>query len=363
MADVRGSAIVEWPTGVDTDAVPPEESTVTSDRSPADARPTLLILGANGRLGTAAACAFAAAGWRVLAQVRRVANADLAAIATPLAVPLDDTATLAAAASGASVVLHAVSPVYTRWEAEAMPALHAGLAVAERLGAHFMFPGNVYNFGASMPALLTEDTPQRPSTRKGEIRVDMERTIAARVAGGRFTASVLRAGDFFGSGSGSWFDLAIAKSLRAGRLAYPGPLDLPHAWAYLPDLARAFVRVAEQPAHPAFASRHFEGHTLTGRQLLDGIEAAAIALGIAPARGLRRSGIPWRLIRLAGLVVPSWFELAQMAYLWTVPHALVGRRLAALPGPPLVATPLAAALRDALVALEPASFVRTAPAL
>jgi len=336
---------------------------MTTDRSSADTRPTVLILGANGRLGTAAARAFAAAGWRVLAQVRRNAGADLAAVAMPLAVALEDTATLAAAAHDARVVLHAVSPVYTRWEAEAMPALHAGLALAEQLGAHFMFPGNVYNFGASMPARLTEDTPQRPSTRKGEIRVDMERTIAARAAGGRFTASVLRAGDFFGSGSGSWFDLAIAKSLRAGKLVYPGPLDRPHAWAYLPDLARAFVRVAQQPGHPAFACRHFEGHTLTGRQLLDGIEGAATELGIAPARGLRRGGIPWGFIRIAGLVVPGWRELAQMAYLWTVPHALDGRSFAVLPGGPIVATPLADALRDALVALEAAPRERAVPAL
>ena len=34
-------------------------------------RPTVLVLGANGRFGAAAVNAFAAAGWRVLAQLRR----------------------------------------------------------------------------------------------------------------------------------------------------------------------------------------------------------------------------------------------------------------------------------------------------
>jgi nucleoside-diphosphate-sugar epimerase len=249
-------------------------------------------------------------------------------------------------------VVHAVNPVYTRWDAEAMPGLQAGIAVAERLGAHFMLPGNVYNFGEQMPALLREDTPLRPSTRKGEIRVEMERRIAERAAGGKFTASVARAGDFFGGGTGNWFDQAIVKSLRAGKLVYPGPLDLPHAWAYLPDLARAFVRVAEQREHAAFATWHFEGHTLTGQALLDGIEAAAADLGLAPAGGFRRGGMPWGLIGAVGLLVPVWRELARMAYLWRVPHALDGHRLAALPGPPLVATPLAAALRASLLALD-----------
>ena len=83
---------------------------------------------------------------------------------------LADMAALVREAAGASVVLHAVNPAYDRWEAEALPALRNGLAVAEQLDAHFMLPGNVYNFGAQMPPLLRADTPQRPTTRKAEIR-------------------------------------------------------------------------------------------------------------------------------------------------------------------------------------------------
>ena len=45
---------------------------------------------------------------------------------------------------------------------------------AERLGATFMLPGNVYNFGTGMPARLDETTPERPSTEKGRIRRALE---------------------------------------------------------------------------------------------------------------------------------------------------------------------------------------------
>ena len=314
-------------------------------------RPTVLILGANGRLGVAAAQAFDAAGWHVLAQLRRDPAPALPTGAKPLRIALTDVAALADAAAGASVVVHAVSPVYTRWEAEALPALRCGLGVAERLGAHFMLPGNVYNFGAAMPALLREDTPFRPSTRKGEIRVEMEALMAQRAAAGGLTASVLRAGDFFGSGSGSWLDLAIVKSLRAGKLVYPGPLDVPHAWAYLPDLARAFVSVAAQPQHAPFSGWHFEGYTLTGAELLAAVEVAAAGLGLAPPRGFRHGSLPWGVIGAVGVVVPMWRELARMAYLWRVPHALDGRRLAALPGSGPRQTPLGVALRESLLAL------------
>lgn len=327
-------------------------------------RPTVLILGANGRLGCAAAHAFDKAGWQVLAQTRREPSPFLPKAVRVLRMDVRDVNALTTAASGASVLLNAINPPYTKWEAEALPSLCAGLDVAERLRAHFMLPGNVYNFGDSMPPLLHEDTPQCPSTRKGEIRVEMEALMAQRAMSGGFAASVLRAGDFFGAGTGSWLDLVIIKALRAGKLVYPGPLDVSHPWAYLPDLARAFVRVAVQPASTGFHTWNFNGYTLTGNELLAAIEAAATSLGLRPTRPYRHAGMPWGLIRAGGLLVPMWRELAAMAYLWKVPHGLAGNRLAALDGVPDHATPLVMALSNSLQALgfsTPVALVETNP--
>jgi nucleoside-diphosphate-sugar epimerase len=311
--------------------------------------PTALILGANGRFGGAATRAFADAGWAVIAQARR-APAALPARARHLAVELGDTAALAAAARGASVVVYAVSPAVTRWHTEALPLARLAMDAAQRLGARFMLPGNVYNFGAGMPALLREGTPQQADTRKGRIRCAIEAEMAVRADHG-LNSIVIRAGDFFGAGTGSWLDLAIAKSLATGKLVYPGPLDVPHAWAYLPDLARSFVAAAvRSQALPAHARLHFAGHTLTGTALLDAIERAAPALGIEPARGFRRAGLPWPVIRLGGLVVPAWRELAEMAYLWQVPHALDGSAMRSALGA-LPQTDIDTALRHALAEL------------
>lgn len=315
------------------------------------ARPTVLILGANGRLGCAAALAFDATGWRVRAQVRHEPSPQLPSAAHVLRMGLTDAAEIAASAADASVVVHAVNPVYTRWEAEALPALKVGLEVAARLHAHFMLPGNVYNFGAGMPPVLREDTPQQPNTRKGEIRVQMETLMAQRASAGGFATSVLRAGDFFGASTGTWLDLVIVKSLRAGKLVYPGPMDLPHAWAYLPDLARAFVRVAAQKPANGVSTWHFQGHTLTGAELLTAIETAAAGLGMVRPQGYRHGRMPWSVIRAGGLLVPMWREVATMSYLWTVPHRLDGSRLAALGDGAQYSTPLAVAMSDGLSSL------------
>jgi nucleoside-diphosphate-sugar epimerase len=310
---------------------------------------TVLVLGANGRFGTAAVHVFAAAGWRVLAQVRRAPASPLPPRAEAVELALADIGALATRAAGARVVVYAVNPLYTRWDEEALPLFRQGLDLAQRLGATFMLPGNVYNFGEGMPARLNEDTPERPSTPKGRQRCAMEAELAARCTQG-LNGVVIRAGDFYGSGSGSWFDLAIVKSIAKGRLVYPGPLDVAHAWAYLPDLARAFVAAASLTPEPGLRRFHFAGQKLTGRELLQEIEAAADDLGLRPAAGFKRGGVPWGLMRALGVVVPMWREVARMSYLWRVPHALDGAALERAVGP-LPATPLRAALRQSLLDL------------
>ncbi len=342
-------------------------------------KPTVLILGATGRIGTAAAEAFDAAGWSVVAQSRRTPSAAWPRRARPLVADLSDIDGIAQQATGASVVLHAVNPPYAAWDREALPALAHGLDIAEQLQARLLLPGNVYNFGESMPPRLTPDTPFRPSTRKGELRCEMEAQMQRRAEQGRVRSTVLRAGDFFGTGRGNWFDRVITKDLARGRVTYLGPLDREHAWAYLPDLARAFVAIgkhelarrdtAAAASEPALSARRrssrqafevftFAGTTVTGGQLLDAIESAARELRVTGAEQLQRRSFPWALIRASGLVVPMFRELARLQYLWTVPHALDGAALAAAIGP-VPSTPLSTAVRDSLIELglapQPAS--------
>ena len=309
-------------------------------------RPAVLILGANGRFGLAAAQAFDAAGWTVHAQVRRDAAPGMPARARLVRAAVADLPALLAGADAPSVVVHALNPIYTRWDEEALPLARAGMDLAERLGAHFMLPGNVYNFGAAMPALIDEATAQRPTTAKGRLRAEMEAELVRRAEAGRLRSTVITAGDFFGAGTGSWFDQVVVKSIAGGKLVYPGPLDVVHAWAYLPDLARAFVAAAGTEALP-FERFHFAGHALTGAEFLAATERAAASLGLAPTRGWRHGAMPWAVVRAVGLVMPLWRELARMSYLWRVAHALDGRKLAArCPG--LATTPIDAALASSL---------------
>ncbi len=317
---------------------------------------TVLVLSARGRFGLAATRAFAADGWRVVAQIRPGAKAPDCAGVEWLPVAVDDTAALVQAAQSAEVVVHALNPLYTQWETQVMPLLDGGLRVARQLQALLMLPGNVYNFGAGMPRLLAEDTPQQAHTRKGKIRIAMEQRMQQAATAGGVRSVVIRAGDFFGSGTGSWFDLTLAKDITRGKMTYHGALDVPTAWAYLPDMANAFVRAAgkllEAPHRFApFETFHFKGHSLTGGEWAEQLADVAWDNGWLPPDGqLKIAALPWALLKAGGLLVPMWRELSEMRYLWQTPHALSGDKLAALIGPE-PHTPLPVAVQFALQGL------------
>ena len=310
---------------------------------------SVLIIGANGRLGQVLASAFAQAGWQVAAQVRRGPRMPARPGTRFVRAPLGDPGALAEETGRADVVVHAANPPYTRWQRESMLLAQGAIDTARRLRAVLMFPGNVYNFGARMPEVLDESTPQAATARKGRLRVEVEQTLREAARGG-LRVAVLRAGDFFGGpGRGAWFDLMLVKSLRAGRVVYPGRTDVVHAWAYLPDLAAAFVMVAERRAGLGqYEVLHFSGHAVTGARMIECIGAAARKLGlIRPDAPLKVGGVPWLLLRAGGSLVPMWREVAELRYLWYVPHRLSGDRLHGLIGS-VPHTPLERAVEEAL---------------
>ena len=311
---------------------------------------TVLILGAAGRIGQVLTAAFADAGWQVRAQARKALPDALVNHPRVQAVRCDatDRPALIQAAQGASVVVNALNPLYTEWDRLALPLADVALQVARASGALLMLPGNVYNFGRELPPLLSSTTPERGDTPKARIRIEMEARLAAAALEG-VDSVVIRAGDFFGGpGTGTWLDMAMTSKLAKGQFVYPGNPGIAHAWAYLPDLAQTFVRVAEKRAELAgHHSLHFKGHTLTGNEFKAATETL---LG----RPLRSGSMPWWLMRLAAPFAPMLREVLAMRYLWERPHALDDSALRALIGR-VPHTPLPQALRATLGAPDQSS--------
>jgi nucleoside-diphosphate-sugar epimerase len=316
-----------------------------------------LIIGVTGGIGGAAALALQRHGWRVRALTRDRARATQRfARLEPVGWrqvewcqgDAMDRAAMIAAAKDAQLILHGANPPrYRNWRGLALPMLEHAIDAAKASGARLVLPGNVYNFAPDIGELVAETAGQRPATRKGAIRVEMEQMVA-RAADQGVRSLVLRAGDYFGPDApSSWFQNALVRPGHpVRRVTYPGPLEIGHSWAYLPDLAEALALLAERDAMLApVETMHFAGHVLAdGHEM---VRAIARAAGLAP---LPAGTLPWRLIAMLAPIVPLFRELSELRYLWLRPLHLDNSKLVRLIGPE-PHTPLEDAVQRTLIGL------------
>ncbi|MGL4239328.1 epimerase [Tabrizicola sp.] len=258
---------------------------------------TALVLGSSGGFGGQAALALQAAGWRVSRYKR---GTDMAA-----------------AAKGAQLIVNGLNPpAYHNWD-KLIPEITASVIAAGRAsGATVLVPGNVYPYGKE-PGPWGPDTPHRPVSRKGRIRAVMEESYRTAAESGGPRVILLRGGDFLlpEAPQMPMNRMILAKAAK-GRITALGDPDALHAYAYLPDMARAAVGLVELGDKlPAYADIPFAGHAFTVNDLAD--------------RVARLSGRPTKVRRFPlwffALASPFWElarELREMLYLSSYPHQL-----------------------------------------
>lgn len=312
---------------------------------------TALILGATGGIGGAVARNLVRRGWQVRALARTTDVGRRGGIDWRRGDALDAEA-VRRAAEGVGLIVHGVNPPgYRHWNRLVLPMMENTIAAARAAGgARVLLPGTVYNYGPDACALarIFEEAPQRPLTRKGRIRVEMERRLEEATARGEIRTLIVRAGDFFGpQAGGNWFGQVLVKAGRAPDvLTYPGRAGVGHQWAYLPDVAETMARLVERDDLPDFARFHMDGQWDA-----DGTQMIAALRRVLNVPGMPVKPLPWTLMRLASPLVPLFRELMEMRYLWQQPVRLDNARLRALLGEE-PRTPLDEAVRATLVGLR-----------
>jgi nucleoside-diphosphate-sugar epimerase len=301
--------------------------------TPSASAPIALILGLSGAIGGAIAERLAMRGYRI----RSLSRTEPSAAKHHFAVDWIkgdalNKADVVAAASGATLIVHAVNPPgYAKWREVGIPMLRHTISAATVSGATILFPANIYVFSPASGALVTEATPMSPKTRKGQVRLEMELLLADAAASRGVRTIAVRAGDFFGPGvTGSWFPQALAKGGRSAKvlrdLTKPG---VGHTWAYVPDLAETFARLVDRRETLAtYELVNFQGHwTDPGRAMA---EAAQRVIGRAD---LAIKPFPWVTMYLGAPFVTFLREAIEMLWLWQHPLRLDNRKLERLIGP------------------------------
>ncbi|MDO3701186.1 NAD-dependent epimerase/dehydratase family protein [Micromonospora sp. C28SCA-DRY-2] len=273
-----------------------------------------VIVGA-GPVGSATARLLADRGERVRLVTRRGGGPEHPGVER-VAADATDAERLAELTTGAVALYNCANPAYHRWTTDWPPLAGALLTAAERGGAVLATVGNHYGYGP-VDAPMTESTPLRPNSVKGQVRVRMWTDALAAHRAGRVRVTEVRGSDYLGAGAQSLVTMLVLPRVAAGRRALvPADLDAPHSWTYVGDVARTLVAVAGDergwgrpwhvPSPPAVSIRE--------------LATRAATLAGAPAPRLTR--MPGPVLWLGGLFDPTAKEMREVAYQFERPFLL-----------------------------------------
>jgi nucleoside-diphosphate-sugar epimerase len=282
----------------------------------------IAIFGAAGAIGPVVAPELLARGHRVRLVGRQAARLQaLAPGAEIIAADLMDPAGASAAAKGMDAILYAVGVPYNHFELHP-PMMRTTLDAAKAAGVkRLIHISNVYPYGRPQTAHVGEAHPLATHTRKGTWRKIQEGLVLDAHDPAGLRTLVLRPADFYGPTAANGMADYALRSIKAGKPAdLLGPIDTPHEWVYVPDLAPVIADLFERP--DAFGT----AYNVAGAGILT-VREFATKLFAAAGKPLRFRVAGPVLLNVMGMFNPVMRELVEMRYLSETPVLLDDTKL------------------------------------
>ena len=163
------------------------------------------------------------------------------------AADLSDSANAARAAAGVDTIFYTVGVPYPQFEQH--PKLsRVALAAAAAAGVrHFVHVSTVYPYGVPQQEFVSESHPRNPKAFKGRMRKEQEDLVLAANNPKGMRTTILRAPDFYGPDAELSYVRAIFDAaLKGGTANVIGPIDTPHEFIFVPDLAETLIALSEK---------------------------------------------------------------------------------------------------------------------
>lgn len=269
-----------------------------------------VVLGGGGGAGSTIVRALAATQHRVRA-VNRGGDAAVPEDAERLAADITTPEGAARAVAGSAVVYMAAQPAYHRWPQEFPDMLTTVLDAVAAVDARLVMVDNLYMYGPG-PTRLTEDLPEPGGTRKGDVRAELSRMLREAHAAGKARIAIGRASDYYGpaADNSGITAVAIGPAAAGKTIRWMGSLDRRHSVAYLPDIARAYVTLGDEPKADGETWILPHGPAPTGAEFLAAVNAAL------PTP--RKTGVvSTAMLRLVAPFHRISRESLEIAYQWT----------------------------------------------
>lgn len=200
---------------------------------------------------------------------------------------------------------------YKFWEKHWTPFIQSVVNACIEEKCKLVFFDNIYMYDPDYLTGMTEETPIRPTSKKGKVRKEVAEIILGKINEGKLTALIARSADFYGPGikNSSVLNETIIKPLKAGKKANClGQVHFKHSYTYTPDAAFATAMLGNTAsAYNQVWHLPTAGNPLTIEEI---IKLCAKELGVKPHYQV----IPKFMLKLIGIFVPIMHELAEMNY-------------------------------------------------
>jgi len=226
------------------------------------------------------------------------------------------------AAQDVDIIYHSANIPYIEWK-EQLPILMSNiLKTAVKHTTKLAIVDNVYAYGRSGGALVSEMTIKNPHTKKGNIRLQVE----TQVKESNVPAFIAHLPDFYGpNAENTILNYTLLNVVKDKKTSYVGDQQISREFIYTPDGAKAIVSLSL--LNEAYGQCwNIPGHgVITGEELVKMIRKIT-----GYQKGV--STISKNMIRFLGMFNRQMREVVEMFYLNEEPVVLNGEKVEKLIG-------------------------------
>jgi nucleoside-diphosphate-sugar epimerase len=196
------------------------------------------------------------------------------------------------------------------WQQMWPPLIKNVVDACEKHQAKLVFFDNVYAIGGDNVKHITENSPISPSSKKGEVRAQVDKIILDSIEKGKIKAIIARSADFFGSVKDkSLLMNMVYDNLAKGKKAqWFCNIKVIHSTSYAPDLGKGTAMLGNtEAAYNQIWNLQTDHQKITGQEWIN--------LFAAEMKGSNKAQVlPGWGIKALGLFVPILKEMYEMRY-------------------------------------------------
>lgn len=227
------------------------------------------------------------------------------------------------ATKGVDTLFHAVNIPYPEWK-ERQPILVKNIIqVAEKNNVKLAVVDNIYSYGKAEKPFVSEDTVKQPHTKKGKIRLELEKMILKA----KVPALIAHFPDFYGpNAENTLIHYTLQQVLNNKKASFVGSKKVAREYIFTPDGAKAIVELAFR--NDAYG----EQWNIPAHSTISGEEIEAL---IKQLTGYKKNffTVTKGMIRILGLFSREMREFTEMMYLTEQPVVLSGEKYESFIGP------------------------------